>query len=142
MGCEMGKIKVVTSKPVSLGQLILALSRLVIYEFHYDYMVTKYGDKLTLCYADIYYLISHIETEDFYYDISENVDESFNTSDFTETRPLPMGKNKKVIGLMKDELGGQIMTKFVEIKPEFFGYQVINGLEDKKCKGIKKSVRS
>ena len=51
MGCEMGKIKVVMNKPVYLGQAILDLSKFVVYEFHYDYMVPKYGlEKLKLCY--------------------------------------------------------------------------------------------
>ena len=43
MGCEMGKIKVVMNKPVYLGQAILDLSKIVMYEFHYDYMVPKYS---------------------------------------------------------------------------------------------------
>ena len=46
MGCELGKIKVVMNKPVYLGQSILDLGKLVMYEFHYDYMVPKYGENL------------------------------------------------------------------------------------------------
>ena len=53
MGCEMGKIKVVMNKPVYLGQAILDLSKIMMYEFHYDYMIPKYGDRLKLCYMDI-----------------------------------------------------------------------------------------
>ena len=53
MGCEMGKIKVVIKKPVYLGQSILDLSKLVMYEFHYDYMKPKYGDRQGLCYMDM-----------------------------------------------------------------------------------------
>ena len=52
MGCEMGKVKVVMNKPVYLGQVILDLSKIVMYEFHYDYMVPKYGKKLNICYMD------------------------------------------------------------------------------------------
>ena len=48
MGCEMGKVKIVTNKPVYLGQAILDLSKIVMYEFHYDYMKLKYGDKNTV----------------------------------------------------------------------------------------------
>ena len=53
MGCEMRKIKVVMNKSVYLGQAILDLSKIVMYEFHYDYMKQKYsGDKIQLCYMD------------------------------------------------------------------------------------------
>ena len=105
MGCEMGKIKVVMNKPVYLGQAILDLSKIVMYEFHYDYMVPKYGKKLDLCYMDTDSLIYNIETEDFYKDIAEDVPARFDTSGYNPDRPLPVGLNKKVIELMKDELG-------------------------------------
>ena len=67
MGCEMGKVKVVMNKPVYLGQMILDLSKLVMYEFHYDYMRQKYDSQnLKLCYMDTDSLVYHIKTEDFY----------------------------------------------------------------------------
>ena len=107
MGCEMGKIKVVTNKPVYLGQAILDLSKTVMYEFHYDYMVHKYGlEKLKLCYMDTDSLVYDIKTEDFYEDTANDVEARFDTSGYSKTdfRPLPIGLNKKVIGLMIDEL--------------------------------------
>ena len=55
-------------------------------------------------------------------------------------RPLPIGLNKKVIGLMKDELGGKIMTEFVALRPKPYPYKKLDGSEDKKCKGIKKCI--
>ena len=55
-------------------------------------------------------------------------------------RPLPIGLNKKVIGLMKDELGGEIMTQFVALRPKLYSFRKFDGAEDKKCKGIKKCV--
>ena len=107
MGCGMGKIKVVMNKPVYLGQAILDLSKIVMYEFHYDYMKRKYdNDKLTLCYMDTDSLIYDIETDDFYRDIADDVESRFDTSGYVPDRPLPIGRNQKVIGLMKDELGG------------------------------------
>ena len=116
MGCEMGKFKVVMSKPVYLGQAILDLSKIVMYEFHYDYMKCKYDDdKLTLCYMDTNSLIYDIETDDFYKDIADDVESRFGTSGYIPDRPLPVGKNKKVIGLMKDEVGGGIMKEFRRI---------------------------
>ena len=104
MGCEMGKIKVVMNKPVYLGQAILDLSKIVMYEFHYDYMVPKYGlEKLKLCYMDMDSLVYDIKTEDFYEDIANDVEGRFDTSGYSKTdfRPLPISLNKKVIGLMK-----------------------------------------
>ena len=141
MGCEKGKIKVVMNKPVYLGQVILDLSKIVMYEFHYDYMVPKYGlEKLKLCYMDMDSLVYHIRTEDFYEYIADNVPARFDTSRYCPNRPLPVGLNKKVIGLMKDELGGKIMTDFVALRPKLYSYKELDGSEDKKCKGIKKCI--
>ena len=81
MGCEMGKIKVVMNKPVYLSQVILDLNNIVMYEFHYDYMVPKYGlEKLKLCYMDTDSLVYDIKTEDFFEDIADNVPARFDTS--------------------------------------------------------------
>ena len=86
MGCEMGKIKVVMNKPVYLGQAILDLSKIVMYEFHYDYMVPKYGlEKLKLCYMDMDSLVYDIKTEDFYEDIANDVEARFDTSGYSKT---------------------------------------------------------
>ena len=102
MGCEMGKVKVVMNKPVYLGQAILDLSKIVMYKFHYDYMKRKYDDdKLTSCYMDTDSLIYDIETDDFYKDIADDVEVRFDTSRYVPDHPLPIGLNKKVIGLMK-----------------------------------------
>ena len=134
MGCEIGKIKVVMNKPVYLGQAILDLSKIVMYEFHYDYMVPKYGlEKLKLCYMDTDSLVYDIKTEDFYEDIVDDVPARFNTSGYCPNRPLPVRLNKKVMGLMKDELGGKIMTEFVALRPKFYSYKKLHGSEDKKC---------
>ena len=69
----MGKIKVVMNKPVYLGQAILDLSKIVMYEFHYDYMLPKYNDNIQLCYMDTDSLVYDIKTEDFYVDIVDDV---------------------------------------------------------------------
>ena len=149
MGCEMGKIKVVMKKPVYLGQMILDLSKIVMYEFHYDYMKPKYDGEnshlrgtpcLKLCYMDTDSLVYKIKTEDFYADIADDVLARFNTSGYIPDRPLPIGLNKKVIGLMKDELGGKIMTEFMALRPKLYSYKKLDGSEDKKCKGIKKCI--
>ena len=83
-------------------------------------MGTAYGNNLKLCYIDTDSLVYHIETENFYIDIAGDVPKRFNTSDYSNRqcyRPLPMGMNKKVIGLMKNELVGAIMTEFIALRP-------------------------
>ena len=88
-------------------------------------------------------LVYRIKTEDFYADIVDDVEERFDTSGYPigcNNGPLPVRKNKKVIGLMKDELGGAIMTEFVTLRPKLYSYRKFDGVEDKKCKGIKKCV--
>ena len=149
MGCEMGKIKVVIKKPIYLGQAILDLSKIVMYEFYYDYMKSKYDDEnshlqgpppLKLSYMDTDSLVYEIKTEDFYADIANDVLARFDTSGYCPNRPLPIGLNKKVIRLMKDELGRAIMTEFVALRPKLYFYKKLDGSEDKKCKGIKKCI--
>ena len=142
MGCKMGKIKVVMNKPVYLGQAILDLSKIVMYEFHYDYMKPKYGENLKLIYMDSDSLVYHIKTKDFYEDIAEDVKEKFDMSGYSKenARPLPTGLNEKIIGLIKDELGGKIMTEFVALRPKLYAYRKLDGKEDKRRKGIKKCV--
>ena len=140
MNCKMGKVKVKMNKPVYLGQATLDLSKTIMYEFHYDYMKRKYSEEnLKLCYMDTDSLVYKIKTEDFYKDIAEDVESRFNTSGYVPDRPLPIGKNEKVIGLMKDELGGKIMKEFISLRPKMYRYRV-EELEPKKCKGIKKCI--
>ena len=107
---EMKKTKIKINKPIYLGLSILEISKILMYEFWYDYMKTKYGDNVKLCYRDTDSFIMHIKTEDFYKDIANDVEKRFDTSNYEVDRPLPTGKNKKVTGLMKDELGGKIIT--------------------------------
>ena len=109
------------------------------YEIHYDYMKPKFKD-LKLCYMDTDSLIYNIKTKDFYADIADGILARFDTSGYCPNRPLPIGLNKKVIGLMKDELGGTIMTEFVALRPKLYSYTKLDGAEDKKCKGIKKCI--
>ena len=106
-------------------------------------MRPKYGSKVKLCYMDTGSFVYEIETEDFYRDIAKVVETRFDTSGFSkdENRPLPIGKNKKVIDLMKDELGGKIMTELITLSAKMYAYRKIDKeSEDKRCKGTKKCV--
>ena len=102
------------NKPIFLGQAILDISKTLMQEFWYDYIKLKHGDKARLCYADTDSLVIDVETEDFYEYIAGDVEKWFDTSNYDEkdNRPLPIGINKKVIGMFKDELGGKIMIEF------------------------------
>ena len=94
-------------KPVYSGLSILDLSKTVMYEFWYDYLKPEYGENVKVCYMDTNSFIAHVKTDDIYKDIAEDVEKRFNTSNHEIDRPLPKGKNKKVVGLMKDKLGGK-----------------------------------
>ena len=137
---EMKKTKVKMNKPIYLGLSILEISKTLMYEFWYDYMKPKYGNKVKLCYMDTDSFIIKIKTNDFYEDIASDVGNWFDTSNYEVNRPLPTGKNKKIIGLMKDELGGKIITEFVTLRPKTYSFLTDDGKEDKKAKETKKCV--
>ena len=113
---EMKNTKIKLNKPIYVGMAILDISKTLMHEFWYDYMKPKYGDNVKLCYMDTHSFICFIKTKDFYEDIADDVEKRFDTSNYEVDRPLPMGKNKKVNGLMKDELGGKIMTELVDLR--------------------------
>ena len=137
---EMKRAKVKMNKPIYLRLSILEISKLLMYEFWYYYMKAKYGANVKLCYMDTDSFIMNIKTEDFYKDIANDVEKRFDTSNYEVDRPLSTGKNKKIIGLMKDELGGRVITEFVALKPKTYPYLTDDCKEDKKAKGIKKCM--
>ena len=129
-------------KPVYLGMCILDLSKTIMFDFHYNYIKSKYGDKAQLLFSDTDSLMCEIETEDFYKDISGDVKDRFDTSDYPENHPsgIPTGINKKVLGMMKDEAAGKIIKEFVGLRAKLYSFIMDDGGEIKKCKGIKKQV--
>ena len=137
---EMKKTKAKMNKPIYLGLSILEISKILMCEFWYDYIKPKYNDNVKLCYMDKDSFIMNIKTNDFYEDIANDVENRFDTSNYEVNRPLPMGKNKKIIGLMKDELGGKIITEFVTLRSKTYSFLTDDGKEDKKAKGTKKCV--
>ena len=139
---HMKKTSLLMNKPVYLGMCILDLSKTIMYDFHYNYIKPKYGDKAKLLFTDTDSLMYEIETEDFYKDISEDVKDRFDTSDYPENHPsgIPIGINKKVLGMFKDEAAGKIIKEFVGLRAKLYSYKMDKGEESKKCKGIKKQV--
>ena len=139
---HMKKTSLTMVKPVYLGMCILDLSKTIMYDFHYNYIKQKYGDKAKLLFSDTDSLMSEIHTEDFYKDISGDVKDRFDTSDYPENHPsgIPTGINKKVLGKMKDEAAGKIIKEFVGLRAKLYSFIMDDGGEIKKCKGIKKQV--
>ena len=137
---EMRKVKVKMNKPIYLRLSILDKSKITMYEFWYDYVKIKYEDKARLCYMDTDSFVVNIKTKDFYKVITQDINKRFDTSNYNFDRPLAKGINKKVIGLIKYELGGDIITEFVALRPKAYSYITNNFIEMKKAKGTKKCV--
>ena len=139
---HMKKTSLTMNKPVYLGMCILDLSKIIMYDFHYNYIKSKYGDKAKLLFSDTDSLMYEIQTEDFYKDIAGDVKNKFDTSDYPENHPsgIPTGENKKVLGKMKDEAAGKIINEFVGLRAKLYSFIMDDGKETKKCKGIKKQV--
>ena len=112
------------------------------YEFHYDYMKQRYGANFQLCYMDTDSLVHDIKANDFCKNITSDVEDRLSMSGYSCSLviPLSIDVTKKVIGLMKDELGGRIMTKFVALRPKLYVYEILSGSGDKRCKGVKKCI--
>ena len=128
----MGKREITMNKPVYHEQAILDLSKMLMQEFHYDYMRSKYGSKVKLCYMD--------RDWNFYRDIANDVEKRFDRSGYSkdDKKPLPIGKSKKEIGLMNDELSGKIMAEFVASRAKMYAYRKIDKeVEEKCCTGTK-----
>ena len=145
MAIEMKTTEVLMNKPIAVGQAILDISKTLMYEFWHDYLKPKYQDNIKLCYMDTDSFIIQIETDDFFKDISNDVDKWFDTSkyDKNDNRPLEIGKNKKIIGKFKDELNGKIITEFIALRAKTYAYTQLNEdkiEEHKKAKGTKKFV--
>ena len=131
---EMKRTKLKMNKPIYLGLSILDISKILMYEFWYDYVKPKYGNDVKLCYIDTDSFVMNIIIEDFYKDIANDVEKRFVTSNYEVNSSLPTGNNKKVIGLMKDELGGKIITEFITLRPKTYSYLTDDGEEDKRPK--------
>ena len=121
---------------------ILDLSKTFMYDFHYNYINQKYGNKAKLLFTDTDSLMYEIQTEDFYKDISVDVKHRFDTSDYPPNHPsgIPSGLNKKVIGMFKDKVGGKVTDEFVGLRAKLYPYKMFEGEENKKCNGVKKPV--
>ena len=107
IGVHMKKTKLYFNKPVYLCMNILDLNKSLMYDFHYNYIKTKYGDKAKLLFTDTDFLAYEIKTKDFYKVINRDIEKRFDTSDYPTNHPsgIKTGHNSKVLGMFKDEAG-------------------------------------
>ena len=127
------------NRPAYVGMCILDLSKTLIYDFHYNYIKSKYGDKAKLLFTDTDSLTYEIETKDVYRDFWNDKDR-FDNSDYPENSPYFNKTNKKVIGKFKDEACGVPITEFVGLRSKMYSYIKDNNKGGKTAKGIKKNI--
>ena len=127
------------NRPAYVGMCILDLSKTLMYDFHYNYIKEKYGDKVKLLFTDTDSLTYEIEAKDVYQDFWNDKDR-FDNSDYSENSPYFDKTNKKVIGKFKDEAAGIPITEFVGLRSKMYSYLKDNEKEARTAKGIKKVV--
>ena len=137
VGIQNRKERVLLNKPIYVGMSVLDLSKHLMYNFYYNNLKKTYCDKIKLLYTDTDSVIIHVQTEDIYQDIAQNLD-NYDTSNYQPNHPLFSNTNKKIIGKFKDELGGQLLTEFIGIRPKMYSY--VGEESGKRAKGVKKSV--
>ena len=115
------KLALQLKKSAYIGMCILEFSKILIYEFHYDYIKNKYDNKSKLLFADTGSLMHEIETEDVYEDFSTDK-KKFDFSNYSIKSKYYDNSNKLVIGTMKDETGGVAIKEFVGLKPKMYSF--------------------
>ena len=130
--------KLLMDKPLYVGMCILELSKLLIYDFHYNYILPKYPDA-KLLFTDTDSLTYHIKTEDIYADFFADR-ERFDNSDYPSDSKFYFAENKKVIGKFKDETSGVPIREFIGLKSKMYSISLDNDKDSKKAKGVKKNV--
>ena len=127
------------NRPAYVGMCILDLSKTLIYDFHYNYIKKKYGDKAKLLFTDTDSLTYEIEAEDVYQDFW-NDKNKFDNSDYPESSPYFDKTNKKVIGKFKDKAAGVPIYEFVGLRSKMYSYMKDDQKGGKTAKGIKKNI--
>ena len=135
-GIHMHKTKLVLNKPVYTGMTILENSKILMYDFFYNHLKARYGQKCELIYTDTDSLILDIRTDDLYKDMQDN-SWQYDTSNYPKDHLLYNDKNKKALGKMKDECGGEVIEEVVAVRPKMYSVEV--GKKNiRKAKGVKK----
>ena len=142
VACHMKKTEVYFNKPIYVGQANLDLSKTLMFDFHYNYIRKKYGNKAELLFTDTDSLMYLIQTHDVYHDIRKDIKKKFDTSVYSENHPsgIKTDVNKKVIGKFKDEAAGRQITHFVDLRPKLYTFKVEEKKKgEEKMKGEKKA---
>ena len=126
---ESKPIKTVFNKPIYMGAVILETSKLHMYQFWYDYLKVKYGNKIQLIYTDTDSFVIEVETNDIYIDMYED-GHLHDFSDYPKDHPNYSLNNTKVYGIFKDDLNGKILTEFTADKPKMYSYEYIDNYLD------------
>ena len=123
---HMKKTEVYFNKPIYVGQAILDLSKTLTYDFHYNYIKKKYGNRAELLMTDTDSLMYLIQTDDVYYDIKKDVKKKFDTSNFPDVHPsgIKTGVNEKVVGVFKNEAAANTITHFVGLSSKLYAYLI------------------
>ena len=139
---QMKKREVYINKSIHLGQVVLDLSKMLMYEFWHDYLKPRYRENIKLCYTDTDSFIFSVKTNKFYKDISNDIKKWFDTSAYRKDidKPLQKSININVIGKFKNELKGKLMTKCCGLKAKCYSYKLDDDNEEKKAKGTKQCV--
>ena len=127
------------NRPAYVGMCILDLSKTLMYDFHYNYIKKRYGDRAKLLFTDTDSLTYEIEAEDVYKDFWKDKD-MFDNSDYPENSPYYCNANKKVIGKFKDEACGVLIVEFIGLKSKLYSYVKDNEKSGRTAKGIKRCV--
>ncbi|KAF4530216.1 hypothetical protein B566_EDAN017691 [Ephemera danica] len=130
-------IELYMNKPIYVGQAILDLSKVIMYEFLYDHLIPTFGDRIQLLYMDTDAYMLSIKTEDYVGEMLPCLD-YYDTSNLDVTDPLYSEKNKKVLGKFKSEVGSEEIKAFVGLRPKCYSILLANGGAIKKAKGVKK----
>jgi hypothetical protein len=137
---QLKKLNVFYNKPIVVGFTVLELSKWLLYDYYYKFLLPKYGtERMTLCYVDTDSLTLHIKTDNIYEDIKQNI-EHFDTSNYDENNIHGIPRcNKAVPGLLKDEYGGKIFEEFIGLRAKLY-HHTTETSTTKKAKGVKKAV--
>ena len=138
---HQAKTKLLLNRPIYVGASILDMSKILMYDFHYNYIKDKYDNRAKLLFSDTDSLCYEIETEDIYKDMLQDRHLS-DTSDFDKDHFLYSCENKKVLGKMKDECASSIVNEFVGLRSKMYSIlsEGTNSSEKKTAKGIKRKV--
>ena len=130
--------KILWNKPTYIGFCVLELSKLLMYQFHYEYVRPTYESKAKLLFTDTDSLCYELSTEDAYADMRNEL-HRFDTSDYDKSHPNYSAENCKVIGKFKDECNGSAPLEFVGLRSKMYSLVLPNGKEKSTAKGIKAS---